>query len=182
MRHILVEINCRQCGYHTHIKSHTLVKPELEPNLRERILHHTMFTYKCPCCHYQTTFVHNFLYHDADRRFLVYMSRDGDAPSSLRKQFPDQTLRQVSDPQDLAEVIKIREDGLDDRIMARIKTLLYKKDGDVDTIRYHDFDLASQTVWLEYTYRDHGTYKAIAAQTYEQFVKNHSGKEEHFDE
>ena len=46
MRHILVEITCRGCAYHTHVKSHTLVKPQLEPILKERILQGTMFTYE----------------------------------------------------------------------------------------------------------------------------------------
>lgn len=171
MRHILVEIYCCQCGYHTHIKSHTLVKPELEPNLRKRILHHTMFTFECPHCHFKTTFVHNFLYHDTARGFLIFMSKDSDAPESLHKQFPDQALIQVNDPVELAEKIRIREDGLDDRIMAQIKEILRKQDPEVVAIRYHDRDETSKTIWLEYIYADNSAYKAIADQVYEHYVK-----------
>ena len=146
MRHILVEINCRQCGYHTHIKSHTLVKPELEPNLRERILQHAMFTYECPRCHTKTTFIHNFLYHDTNHR--------------------------------LAEIIRMREDALDDQVMIKIKQLLHRKDPKVLTIRYHDCDETSQTIWLTYTYSDTKIYKAITYQAYEQYAEKYQNRKE----
>lgn len=178
MRHILVEINCRQCGYHTHIKSHTLVKPELEPNLRERILQHAMFTYECPRCHTKTTFIHNFLYHDTNHRFLVYMSSDHNVPASLRQQFPDQPLCVVCDPDDLAEIIRMREDALDDQVMIKIKQLLHRKDPKVLTIRYHDCDETSQTIWLTYTYSDTKIYKAITYQTYEQYAEKYQNRKE----
>lgn len=148
-----------------------LVKPELEPNLRDRILHHTMFTYECPRCHAQITFIHNFLYHDAERCFLVYMSSAEKIPDALRKQFPDQPLRLVHHPDDLAEIIRMREDQLDDQVMIKIKQLLHQKDPEAKTIRYHDRDDASQTIWLKYTYANTSAYKAIAYQVYERYQK-----------
>lgn len=170
-RHILVEIYCRQCAYHTHIKSHMLVKPELEPNLRERILHNTFFTYECPRCHAKITFIHNFLYHDANRRFLIYMSNETSIPLSIQNQFPDQPLRLVHHPDDLAEIIRMREDQLDDQVMAEIKRLLHQKDPEVQSIRYHDRDQTTHTLWLEYNYAHTSTYKAISEQTYEAFCR-----------
>ena len=73
MRHILVEIVCRNCNYHSHIKSHTLVNSQLEPELKERIVQGTMFRYQCPCCHTVIAFIHSFLYHDNEQKLLIGM-------------------------------------------------------------------------------------------------------------
>jgi len=169
MRHILVEIFCRTCGYHTHIKSHTLVQPELEPHLRERILHSTMFTYTCPHCHENITYIHNFLYHDTKRNFLVYMSADHGAPDELSKQFPTAKMASVNHPDALQEMIRIWEDDLDEQVLIRIKANLKKQDPRVKAIRYHDEDRSSHTLWLQFLYEEGTMLKAIERSAYDQY-------------
>ena len=171
LRHILVEIVCRQCGYHTHIKSHTLILPDLEPRQREQILNDTMFTFTCPSCQNKLHFLHNFLYHDPKRHFLAYMSSQGEAPHELKEQFPHALLVQVHDPLELKEAILISEDDLDHTLMQKIKALLKQKDPDVLHIRYHDYDADSETIWLDYHYNQATICKAIARSTYERLKR-----------
>ncbi len=176
MRHILVEIVCPKCNHHTHIKSHTWIQPELEPKEKERILHETMFTYTCPHCDEPITFIHNFLYHDPSRRFLIYMNSDRRVSDDLEAQFPTYTRITVSDPKQLKEAISLQEDGFDHDIMKQIKTQLMKQDKAVKNIRYHDYDADSDTIWLEYEYAQETICKAIARHVYDRFMQKTQAK------
>ena len=126
MRHILVEITCRGCAYHTHVKSHTLVKPQLEPILKERILQGTMFTYECPRCHSSVSFIHSFLYHDSERRLLIAMALSDKTINTLREQLPDSQLYTVKNPQQLSEAVKAAEDRLAIESIELLKNQLKK--------------------------------------------------------
>lgn len=172
MRHILVEIICRQCGYHTHIKSHTLIQPDLEPKERERILSERMFTFICPICHERITYIHNFLYHDPKRHFLAYMSVDGKAPKELKEQFPMSELVCVRSPKVLQEVIRMSEDGMDHVLMAQIKESLLKKDASAKAVYYHDYDPLSNTIWLDFVYENETISKAIERSAYDRLMEN----------
>lgn len=168
MRHILVEIHCRSCGYHTHIKSHTLVQPQLEPLLRERILQQRMFTYECPCCHTKIGFIHSFLYHDRERQFLIYMNAKQAMPEALREQFPSARFCVVSNPQQLSECILLYEDELEIEAITVIKQKIQAQDKKITAITYHDKDKLNHMLWFTCTYQDHREYKAVAYSAYEQ--------------
>lgn len=171
MRNILVEIICRKCYYHTHIKSHTLVQPAMEPQLRKRILQERMFTYACPRCHEPITFIHNFLYHDVPHRFMVYMSTEERDLQDLREQFPDYMIRSVQTPSQLKEMIQMLEDGWDDRCLTFIQQKLKSKDPLVLDIHYHDKDDESETIWFMFQYEEEQILKAISFHVYDRFYQ-----------
>lgn len=150
MKSILVEILCKKCLYHTHIKSHTLMLPELEPNLRTKILDGQMFSYTCPRCQQIIQYIHPFLYHDKQHQFLIFMSKEEKDMEELQSQFPLTTIRLVREPAQLIEKIRIFEDHLDDRIIELLKFILLKKYPNVASIRYHDYDKKSQSIWLDF--------------------------------
>lgn len=177
MRHILVEIICRSCGYHTHVKSHTLVKPQLEPLLKERIMQGTMFVYECPYCHTSISYIHGFLYHDSERKLLVGMDLKEKTISALKEQLPDSRLFLVTNPQQLSETIKITEDQLLPDIIARLKALLYKQDPAIQTIQYHDFDDENNMLWFTCKYDQREQYKAVAYTAYKQMKKGRDHNE-----
>lgn len=172
MRNILVEILCRSCNYHTHIKSHTFVQPALEPLLRQRILENQMFTYTCPRCHEKITFIHNFLYHDVSHQFMIYMGRERRDLSQFKEQFPHFIIRYVAHPDQLRDKIKILEDGLDDQVITSIKHRLMEKDHHVQAIYYHDLDTASSTIWFEFYYTDRQVLKAVTQSVYDRFAQS----------
>lgn len=168
MRHILVEITCRGCAYHTHVKSHTLVKPQLEPSLKEQILQGTMFTYECPRCHISVSFIHNFLYHDSERKLLVAMDLSEKVLSALREQLPDSRLYTVKNPRQLSEAVKTAEDQLVLEVIEFLKKQLKKQDNEIQEVIYHDYDDENQMLWFTCRYKNHEEYKAVPYTAYEQ--------------
>lgn len=175
LRNILVEILCPNCFYHTHIKSHTLALPEMEPKLRERILADCMFTYECPRCHKPITFIHDFLYRDVPHSFMVYMSTEQTELPKLKEQFPESLIRCVASPDQLKEMILMLEDGLDDHTIEVIKELLKNKDSMVKQIHYHDYDRESETIWFTYLYEMQEECKAIEKTIYDRIYEKGRG-------
>lgn len=174
MRNILVEITCPACGFHKHVKSHTLVLPELEPELRKRILSHTLFSYHCPVCKQEIIFLHSFIYHDKAHRFLLYMGEDVSCIEDFKKQFPDTLLRHVHTPSQLAEKLRILEDGLDDRVLCFLTLFLKRKYPRVKKIQYHDKDEATQSIWFTFLHEDCEELKGIDFDTYTLYQKRYS--------
>lgn len=173
MRNILVEINCPTCGYHKHIKSHTLVLPELEPELRKRILAHTMFTYRCPRCAQKIIFLHNFIYHDKAHHFLIYMGEDDHNLDDFQQQFPDTIIRHVDSPSQLEEKIRIFEDGFDDRILSILTLQLKRKYPDTLQILYHDVDRESHSLWFTFRKAEGDEIKGIDMDIYHTYKKRY---------
>lgn len=169
MKNILVEITCRNCYYHTHIKSHTLVMPDFEATLRERILNHEMFSYTCPRCGKQILFLHPFLYQDKQHQFLLFMSSEEKDLQELQERFPAYTVRLLHSAEDLAERIRILEDGLDDRILMIVKALLKRKYPKCGRISYHDYDKDSASIWLEFEEQGERDLKGIDRAIYDKY-------------
>ncbi len=144
MRHILVEIVCRNCNYHSHIKSHTLVNSQLEPELKERIVQGTMFRYQCPCCHTVIAFIHSFLYHDNEQKLLIGMDLKEQTITALKDQHPDSQLYLVKDPEQLREAVNITADYLRLDAITRLKKQLIKQDASIQKVIYHDYDRENQ--------------------------------------
>lgn len=182
MKNILVEILCKQCFYHTHIKSHTLVLPELEPNLRTKILDEEMFTYTCPQCHQIIQYIHPFLYHDKQHQFLVFMSNEEKDMDELQHQFPLTRLRLVRNPHQLSEKIHIFEDALDDRIIELLKLSLVPKYPAYKKMQYHDYDKASASIWLDFIdFQDNRERKGIDFKFYQRYQERYANmlKQDH---
>ncbi|WP_411675759.1 CpXC domain-containing protein [Caproicibacter sp.] len=126
---ITEEISCPRCG--------AAVKTELwpgadaarNPELKARVLDESMFDWKCPECGYAARFLYPFLYHDPERKFMVYLSPTGDGCEavSMESEFPQLTgvvKRLVTTPESLKEKILIFEAGLDDRAVELVKFAL----------------------------------------------------------
>lgn len=169
MRNILVEITCKHCFYHTHIKSHMQVMVEFEPSLRQRILDNTMFTYCCPRCGKHILFLHNFLYCDTNHRFLIYLSEEKKDLYDLQAQFPTSYICQVYHPDELIEKIRILEDHLNDQVIEAIKERLKQREHEIVDIQYHDVD--EDTLWFWYTYKDTQEMKGITYDTYQKMME-----------
>ncbi|MCI9293073.1 MAG: hypothetical protein HFF02_07250 [Erysipelotrichaceae bacterium] len=175
MRNTLVEIYCRKCLYHTHVKSHSFIKPDLEPRLRQKILEERMFTFVCPICHEEVTFIHPCLYHDTKYHFIIYMGDETKDTSALEKQFPTSKIRIVSNPKQLKEMILMLEDGFDDQILHAIKQRLKRQDVHVQEIYYHDYDSFSKTIWFCFQYKDDFNFKAIHENVYRSLLRDGKG-------
>lgn len=123
------EVGCPQCGAAVRTELWPGVNAAERPELRARVLDETLFDWRCPECGYRARFVYPFLYHDPNRKFMVYLSPNGCGcdPVDVDKEFPQLggfLKRVVSSPEALKEKILIFEAGLDDFAVEVVKFAL----------------------------------------------------------
>lgn len=91
------------------------------PELKEKVLDGTLFLWKCPSCGQTNIARYEVLYHDPDKKLMVWVLPDNDlsetqmhSVSLHAKAIGDYTLRRVEDMGSLIEKISIRDAGLND--------------------------------------------------------------------
>lgn len=150
MKSILAELRCPQCGFQTHKKSEQLIVTDFEPKSREAILNHQFFHHQCPRCHHNIIFLHPCLYQDGKCKFMILLQSQ--MPEELPEVEENLAMRKriVSYPEELEEKIHIFEDGLNDILIEWMKRQLSERlHLSIPSLRYHDFDLASDTLWFQ---------------------------------
>lgn len=155
-----IDVTCPHCGSPGKHEHYGTANVTLNPELKQRVLDGSLFTFTCDNCG-QSTFVQgSCLYHDIDNRLLVHFSPgasdasglkgilDSLSGSGLRLSFQDDgyEVRDVPDLASLKEKISIADDGLDDRLVEIIKVLtevLVSQEADpvdYDDVRYLGID------------------------------------------
>ena len=99
----------------------TVVNVSQNPEFRDKIFDETLFDWKCPHCGGQAQLVSRCLYHDFERKFMVYLIPGFSLPAlddgDLEQSFPEVASvrkRVVPDLNRLKEKILILEAGADD--------------------------------------------------------------------
>ncbi len=112
---------CPHCGKSAAAKMWTVVNVTKNPELREKIFDESLFDWRCPFCHGQAQLISRCLYHDFERKFMVYLIPDFSLPvlddGDLEQSFPEVASvkkRVVPDLNQLKEKILILENGADD--------------------------------------------------------------------
>ncbi len=151
MKAILVGVTCKHCMYQTHKRSETLIMAEFEPQLREQLLNQTYFQIRCPQCGRLLHFQHPLCYVDKKHKFVILMKAREDITEKDLQLFNDRLdmrKRLVFHFQEIAEKIRIFEQGLDDRVIEKIKNNLYQRYENVKKIEFYDKDNQSDTIWF----------------------------------
>lgn len=148
MKSILVALTCPRCGYITHKKSETFVNPLFEPECRKELLQLTFFAHDCPNCHKHLEFVHDCLYVDQKKHFMILLKVSNSDPITQQKQPQIHIMRRVDSAAALMEKIRIFDSYLNDYAMERLKYRL-KKGHDYTDIRFQEFDEQTQILWFE---------------------------------
>lgn len=155
MKSILVELNCKHCMYQSHKQSETLIIPEFEPYLREQLLDDTFFVGTCLKCGSQIEFLHTCIYNAKKQGFILLMKPEKEQRVADHSLYQDDvcTKRYLSNHKDIPEKIHILEDHVDDRVIEimKVKLRLRAKQNlqQIESIIYHDIDLASKTIWFK---------------------------------
>ncbi len=125
------DVGCPHCGAAVRTQMWPGICAQENPELRARVLDETMFDWKCPQCGYTAQFVYPCLYHDRDRKFMVYVVPNGSGsefrPVDVSEKFPQLAgvrKRVVSTPAELKEKILIFEAGLNDYAVELVKYAL----------------------------------------------------------
>ncbi|HEX3017274.1 MAG TPA: CpXC domain-containing protein [Caproicibacter sp.] len=125
------DVGCPHCGAAVRTQMWPGICAQENPELRTRVLDETIFDWKCPECGYSAQFVYPCLYHDKDRKFMIYVVPNGSGrefqPVDVSEKFPQLAgvkKRVVSSPAELKEKILIFEAGLDDYAVELVKYAL----------------------------------------------------------
>lgn len=176
MKSILVEINCTACFYQTHKKSETLVLPDFEPDARKDLVEGRFFSCRCPRCGKTINFLHPCIYADKEHHFILLIKPEMEVKESDYTMYEEDQIskkRLVTKIDDVAEKIRIFEDGFDDHTIEVLKAKLLirarNKGENIAGIAYLDYDKASATLWFQYS--GEGNVVGIAHSVYARIQK-----------
>ncbi len=125
------DVGCPKCGTAVRTRMWPGICAQDSPELRARVLDETFFDWECPRCGYTAQLVYPCLYHDRERKFMVYLAPSGSGkefqPVDVSEKFPQLSgvkKRVVSSPAELKEKVLIFESGFDDRAVELVKYAL----------------------------------------------------------
>ena len=125
------DVGCPKCSAAVRTKMWPGICAQDSPELRSRVLNETLFDWKCPECGYEACFLYPCLYHDRERKFMVYLAPNDRAgefqPVDVSEKFPQLAgvkKRVVSTLAEMKEKILIFEGNLDDYAVELVKAAL----------------------------------------------------------
>ena len=134
MLHERTSITCPACGETVRAPKYDSVNVTSEPQKKRGVLDGELFTCTCPICGQETRLVYPFLYHDMQRRLMLYFCpEDFDVDlDELNEQMEydspfggsGYTLRHCTSYEMLLEKIRIFDMELDDRVVELCKLVL----------------------------------------------------------
>jgi hypothetical protein len=126
-------VTCPHCGHSQDFSTWPSLNVSLDPDEKPRLLSGELHRFTCGKCASQTQVSYPLLYHDMERKLMLYNLEEGDTPEVL----PDGILggllgimresysfRQVHSRNELVEKIRIADAGLDDRVVEIFKVIL----------------------------------------------------------
>lgn len=119
-------INCRctECSCAHSVNYFPNVNVGEDPELKDKILDGSLFTWTCPECGKVNLAVYPMVYHDPQQSLMLVLSPSPISASGLPEGYVG---RQVRTPGELIEKIKIFEAGLDDILVEMCKFVTVKE-------------------------------------------------------
>jgi len=128
------KFNCPGCSQSSEVTIWESINVGLDPELKQKVLDGTLFSFECPVCGHKESLVYATLYHDQERRFMTWWmpSVDGKKPhesleelNKNRIKLLNYRLRLVPSLNRLKEKILIFENDLDDRVIELLKLVVW---------------------------------------------------------
>ena len=119
---------CSKCGQQNTIKVYRSINTSEDPHLKEKVKDGSLFLWECPHCGQVNLARYETLYHDPEKKLMVWLVPEGDVSESQMKAISNHTkamggytLRRVTDMGSLMEKVLINESGLDDVVLEMCK-------------------------------------------------------------
>lgn len=118
---------CPKCGKEYEITTWDSINATIDPELKERLYHNEIFKYECPHCHQQYSIFYPCLYHNLEKKFMVWLmdettEKDLENIKEVIKEFKGEyKLRKTKTILEFLEKARIFEDESDDRIIEMVK-------------------------------------------------------------
>jgi len=121
-------ITCSHCGSQDEITVYRSINVADDPELKEKVKDGSAFVWQCPHCGQANLAKYESLYHDPERKLMVWLIPTGDMPAGEMQAITNHakamgayTLRRVGDISSLMEKILISDAGLDDVVIEMCK-------------------------------------------------------------
>lgn len=127
-----ISSQCCRCGKVHDLDAYGSINVSEEPELKDRVKDGSLFVWECPDCGTRNLLKAETLYHDPERKLMVWLlplgSMGDSQAESMGKQLSQiadsldgYTLRRVSDVGSLIEKVNINDAGLDDVVIEMCK-------------------------------------------------------------
>lgn len=122
---VIKSVTCPACGNTQDFPTHDRINASDAPQLRDRLISRDLITLTCTRCGTRTPVAYDLLYHDPDRRFMLWLIHDeSESPPPPPPTVETYTRRTVRSANDLLEKILLLTEGRDDRLMELFKLAL----------------------------------------------------------
>ena len=122
---------CSRCGNRTGLPMYKSINTAEDPSLKEKVKDGSLFLWKCPSCGQANLAKYDTLYHDPDKKLMIWLLQDENISQSQMhsislhaKAIGNYTLRRVTDTGSLMEKVLIFDSGLDDVTVELCKYVL----------------------------------------------------------
>ena len=122
---------CSRCGNRTGLTIYKSINISEDPALKEKVKDGSLFLWKCPSCGQANLAKYDTLYHDPDKKLMVWLLQDENVSETQMhsislhaKAMGNYTLRRVTDTGSLMEKVLIFDSGLDDVTVEMCKYVL----------------------------------------------------------
>jgi predicted RNA-binding Zn-ribbon protein involved in translation (DUF1610 family) len=132
-KHTTTTYQCPNCKKSSNVTIWQSINVDLDPEMRERVLDESAFTFVCPSCGFRQGLAYASLYHDLTLKFMVYWLPAANETkhqdfAELNKsaiQEPGYRLRVVSTLNRMKEKILIFGHRMDDRAIELLKRFMW---------------------------------------------------------
>lgn len=141
---------CPKCGQNTVVPIYKSINVAENPELKEKVRDGSLFLWECPHCGTVNLAKYETLYHDPERKLMLWMVSDEDlseaqmtAITNHTRSMGDYRLRLVRNMGELMEKVLIDEAGLDDVVVEFTKWVIRNemkgKDGqdEIPALRFY---------------------------------------------
>lgn len=122
---------CSRCGSRTQLTTYKSINVSEDLSLKARVKDGSLFLWKCPSCGQMNLAKYDTLYHDPDKKIMVWLLQDENMSETQMhsitlhaKAIGNYTLRRVTDTGSLMEKVIILDSGLDDVTVEMCKYVL----------------------------------------------------------
>lgn len=125
-------VTCNVCGHKQGFKMWSSVNVTLDPDLKRKLLDHSLTAFRCEQCDGSTHVKYSLLYHDMHAKLMIWLVPDEQKadelpPLAASMAVDGLVLRRVDSMNGLIEKIRIADNGLDDRLVEVLKLVLRDK-------------------------------------------------------
>ena len=134
------KVHCPSCKAENEVNIWDSINVTLDPEIKPELLNGKIFKYNCIKCNFEFKLEYPFLYHDMDKKIMIWYSKEQGIMPKIEKlidgSYPGR-LRRVYEKSRLIEKINIIDDCLDDMIIERLKrSITYNEKIDVNSLYY----------------------------------------------